>query len=91
MRSLREQYSLLDKPLSHLCESAAKVNVKNCMYTPTEGEYVEESDSLDQAVHQLVMGHHQSLLVTRDKEIVGVLRLTDVFKAICEGMKECEL
>jgi len=63
--------------------------VKNFMYTPTEGEYVEESASLNEAIHQLIMGHHQSLLVTRKKQIVGILRLTDVFKEVFEVMKTC--
>ena len=65
--------------------------VKDIMYTPTEGEYVEEKASLGEAIHQLVMGHHQSLLVTKEDEIVGILRLVDVFKEICEGIKACEL
>jgi CBS domain-containing protein len=48
--------------------------------------------TLDQAIHQLVVGHHQSLLVTKDgKEIVGILRLTDVFQEISERIKECGL
>jgi len=61
------------------------------MYTPTEGEYVEEDASLDVAIHRLVMGHHQSLLVTRGKKIVGILKLTDVFAEIFQTMKACEL
>ena len=42
------------------------------------------------AVMQLVMGRHISLLVTREKEILGILRLTDAFAAIFHTMKECE-
>jgi hypothetical protein len=37
------------------------------------------------------MGRHQSLLVTRDEEIVGILRLTDVFMEIFRLMRICEL
>jgi hypothetical protein len=33
------------------------------------------------------MGHHQSLLVTRDKDIVGILRLTDVFNEVFQRME----
>jgi hypothetical protein len=40
---------------------------------------------------QLVTGRHLSLLVTIDKKIVGILRLTDVFAAIFHAMKECEI
>jgi CBS-domain-containing membrane protein len=61
------------------------------MHTPTEGEYVRQDASLDVAIHQLIIGQHQSLLVT-DKagEIVGILRLTDVFAAVFHKLKECK-
>jgi CBS-domain-containing membrane protein len=42
------------------------------------------------AVMQLVTGHHISLLVTRNKEIIGILRMTDVFAAVYHTMKESE-
>ena len=61
------------------------------MQTPSEGEFIEQEASLEMAVMQLVMGHHFSLLVTRGKEIVGILRLTDAFAAIFHIMKECEI
>jgi len=38
-----------------------------------------------------VMGHHQSLLVTREGEIVGVLILTDVFKEVFQTMEARKL
>jgi len=45
---------------------------------------------MDEAIHQLVLGHHQSLLVTgKDGDIVGILRLTDVFSTISQSMYEC--
>jgi predicted transcriptional regulator len=37
------------------------------------------------------MGHHQSLLVTRDGGIVGILRLTDVFKEVFQMIKTCSI
>ena len=91
LKSMLEQFALWDKPIEVVCRKAAKVKVKDFMYTPTEGEYVKENASLGEAIHQLVMGHHQSLLVTREEEIVGILRLTDVFKHIFQTMKTCEL
>jgi len=83
-----EQYRFWDTPLSDLCQRAVKLKVGDIMYTPSEGEYIKENDSMDEAIHRLHIGQHQSLLVTRDGTIVGILRLTDVFAAICEGMKE---
>ena len=61
------------------------------MQTLSEGEFIDREASLEMAVMQLVMGHHISLLVTRDKEIIGILRLTDAFAAIFHMMKECEI
>ena len=94
LKSLREQFSLFDKPIEEICQKAALLKVKNIMYTPTEGQYVKENDSLDVAIHRLVMGHHQSLLVTKNgdiKNIVGILRKTDVFMEICGVIKSSSL
>ena len=91
LKSMIEKFALWDKPLTDICSKAAGLKVKDIMYTPTKGEYVEEDASLGEAIHQLVMGHHQSLLVTRGKKIVGILRLVDVFGRICEAMKTCRL
>ena len=91
LQSLREQFSLLEMPFEDACRKAAQAKVKKFMYSPSEGEYVEEDASLDVAIHRLVMGHHQSLLVTRGEKIVGILKLSDVFAEIFQTMKACEL
>jgi CBS domain-containing protein len=88
-KSILEKFGLFAGPLDDICRKAGERNVKEFMYTPTEGEYVSEDASLDVAIHQLIVGRHQSLLVTRNKKIVGVLRLTDVFAAVYHKMKEC--
>ena len=91
LQSLREQFSLLERPFDDACRKAAQAKVKEFMHTPSEGEYGDEDATLDVAIHRLVMGHHQSLLVTRDNKIVGILRLTDVFAEVFQTMKTCEL
>ena len=91
LKKMMDQFSLWNKPLDDICKKASSTKVKDFMYTPTEGEYIEESATLDQGIHQLIVGHHQSLLVTREKEIVGILRVTDVFKEICNIIKTCEI
>ena len=88
IKSMIAQYGLWQKPLDDICRKAAQIKVKDIMYTLTEGEYIEEDASFDEAIHQLVMGHHQSLLVTRAGKIVGILRLTDVFGEICDVIRE---
>jgi CBS-domain-containing membrane protein len=61
--------------------------VENFMKAPTEGEFVDLEAPLKQAIHQLIVGHHFSLLVTQERRIVGILRLTDVFAAVFHMMK----
>jgi len=91
VHKMRAQWLMKAKPLKDLCSKASQLKVEDFMQTPSEGEFIEEEASLEMAVMQLVMGHHISLLVTRDQEIIGVLRLTDAFAAIFHTMKECEI
>jgi CBS domain-containing protein len=88
--SMLETYKLFDKPLDDICRKAGLEKVSKYMHRPTEGEYIAEDDSLDRAIHLFVVGHHQSLLVTRGEKIVGLLRLTDVFAAVFHAMKNCQ-
>ena len=83
MKGILEQYELWYEPLKDICGKGGKQKVKDVMHTPTAGEYVKETANLGEAIHLLIMGYHQSLLVTKDKNIIGILRLTDVFKEIC--------
>jgi CBS domain-containing protein len=87
--SILEKFGLFAGPMEDICRKAGEKNVKEFMYTPTEGEYVSEDATLELAIHQLIIGRHQSLLVTRNEKIVGILRLTDVFAAVFHRMKEC--
>jgi CBS domain-containing protein len=66
---------------------ASRLKVEDCMQTPTEGERIDERASLETAIHHLTTGKHLSLLVTRGRDIVGLLRLSDVFAAVFHAMK----
>ena len=61
------------------------------MSKPTPGEYIEEDASLDEAIHLLVMGRYQSLLVKKGDSITGILRMSDVFKGICDKVRTCSI
>jgi len=89
MKSMLKDQHLFVGPLEDMCRKAGEQSVKRHMHTPSEGEYIEEEASLDEAIHQLVLGNHQSLLVTRQGAITGILRLTDVFAAVYHTMREC--
>jgi CBS domain-containing protein len=91
MSSMLEKFSLWDTPIQDICKKSMGLKVTSFMYVPSEGEYVEENATLTDAIHHLVMGHHQSLLVTKEDKIVGILRLTDVFREVTQIVKSCSL
>jgi CBS domain-containing protein len=91
LKSMMENLHFCDASLMDMCGRAAKIKVKDFMYSPAEGEYVEADASLCEAIHQLVLGHHQKLLVVKDGGIVGILRLTEIFTRIFGMMQQCEI
>ncbi len=89
LASLLENYSLWDESLEELVGKAAKLKVKDMMYAPSEAEFVEEDAPAAEAVHQFLLGCHQSLLVLKDGDVTGIVRLSDIFNLVCEiGVKK---
>lgn len=91
IKPMLEQCRFWEQPLIDICKEAGKLKVKRLLHAPAEGEYVDENASLAEAIHQLSLEHHQSLLVTRGKKIVGILRQKDMFKEVVETLSVCEL
>ena len=91
LESIARQHGLWSTPLEGLCRSSTRLRVKEIMHAPDQGEYIEEDSPVTKALHHLVMGCHHSLLVTdKQHEIVGVLRLTDVFSLVCQTLQDCD-
>ncbi len=91
IKSMMEKYGLWQVDLDAICGRVARKKVKDVMYRPTEEEKIEANATIGEALHNLIIGHHQSLLVTKDSKIVGILRLVDVFKLLCERVKKCRI
>ena len=85
--SMEKGVGLWNKPLTNLIEKAATVTVRNLIREFAEGETVDVDDSLDTALHRLITGRFQSLLVTSNGEIVGILRLTDIYEEISKRLR----
>ena len=88
LKSMMQWYSLWGESFSDRCQKVVNMTVKECVHSPRRDEFIKETETLETAVHQLVMGRHRSLLVTRDNNITGVLRLSDVFQQIAQTSKE---
>ena len=91
LKTMLEQGALWKNPLKDICSKAGSFKVKTFMYTPTEGEYIEASASINDVIHRLIIGEHHSLLVTKGPDILGVVRLTDVFELIHLRLKALHL
>ena len=86
LSSLVDKYHLWHESIDALVEKSAKTPVKDIMYTPSRGEYVNIEAPISEAVHQFIIGCHQSLLVVEKKRVVGILRLADLFDMVCDIM-----
>ena len=91
LSSVMNMHSLWVDPLSGICAKAEDIKVKDFMVTLTEGEFIDEKAPLKEGMHMMVIGHHHSLLVTRNGNIVGVLRLTDAFNHVNDLIKRCDV
>jgi len=90
-KAMIESFKLWQDPLDQLCEKAAKTKIKAFMVTPKENEMIEPDAPLGEGIHQLVLGHHQSLLVTKDQQVVGVFRLTDAVEVVSNAILNCKI
>ncbi len=84
LSSLVDTLGLWDETMEELVAKAGQQTVKDIMYTPYQGEYVAKDAPIAEAVHQFILGCHQSLLVVDADEVVGILRLADIIDIVYE-------
>ena len=89
IKSMLEDKALWAQPLEFVCERATTLKVRDFVEAPSEDEYIDENATLGEAIHQLVVYPYHSLLVTSGDEVVGILRLSDVFTKVCDEIKTC--
>lgn len=87
IRDMIEIKALWVEPLQLICSRAAGLKLSSFIQAPAEDEYIDENATLGEATHRLVVCPYLSLLVTGGEEVVGILRLSDVFSKICEMIK----
>lgn len=83
--SLQRRFEQWPADLTRMCQEAARIRVRDAMVPVKES--VDEGASLTEAIRMLVVGHWQSLLVTREGEVVGILRLSDVFEEVADRIR----
>lgn len=86
--AMEASHRFAGRSLKEICAAPAAMKVEKFMKATTAGEYVDENASIESVIPQFVHGAHLSLLVTSNSEIVGILRLADVFAAVFHAMEE---
>ena len=88
--SMIDRYDLWKAPLNETCRTASGVRIGAITSSPLAGEFIEAEASIIQAVHQLIIGQDQSLIVTSKGKTVGILLLCDVFQKVGEQIRACK-
>jgi CBS-domain-containing membrane protein len=86
LKSMVDKYNLFKEPFDEACNRAAQLTIEKIMYSPKASDYIDKDDNLGVAIHRLVLGCHQSLLVRDGGRVIGILRLTDIFAAAAAVM-----
>ncbi len=79
---------MLESETMDLCELAAHIKVRDVCVPGTIN--IAEDASLMEALRLMNKHNTLSLLVTRQGNVTGILRLSDVFDTVCENLRECE-
>lgn len=88
MKAVKD-FNLWREPMYDLCQRGSGLTVSGIMHIPENHEYVQEDDSLEQALHRYVMDVHQPLIVKKGDEVTGILRFGDLFEMIRKSMLAC--
>lgn len=89
-KSIRD-LNLWMEPTKTICERGSRLLVSEIMHTPEKTEFIQETDTLEKALHLYVMNVHQPLIVKNGTEYTGVLRFGDVFEVLRKDLLNCTL
>jgi CBS domain-containing protein len=85
--SMMGHMSLWTDSFEDLCQRARSTRVEDVMRPVTES--ISENAPLPEALHQIIVCQSLSLLVTQGSDVVGILRLSDLFTAVTQAIRGC--
>lgn len=84
-----EKHQLWTSPLSSLCTERSNLAVEKFMTAFEESDYIDAGATPGEAIHALMISNKLSLMVTEGDEVIGILRLCDIFDVASRVMREC--
>jgi len=91
VRSMKDDYRLWQDPLGDLCRKAGDIRIESMLNVPGPTQSVKIEDNINTAFHLFATARHDSLYVMDGERIVGLLRFSDVYAAICRVIKACNI
>ncbi|MFH0766137.1 MAG: CBS domain-containing protein [Calditrichota bacterium] len=85
INSMMENYRFWQDDLTDICRRAQTIKVKDVM-KPVDVS-IDENSNLAEALHRFILENTLSILVSRGREIVGILRMSDLFTEISNYVK----
>ena len=86
---LREELRLDDASVENVYSFSdiLQMKVEDFMKALADNDFIDEKTSVATAAHQMSVRNRLTMLVTCEKEVVGILRLSDVFTAVLNALK----
>ena len=82
-----EGYEAWDQPLANLAAKVRNVRAKEMVRALSKDEYIDEDESLNEALVRLIDRRCLSLIAMRGRETAGILRVVDVFQCVCDALR----
>jgi CBS domain-containing protein len=84
--SMMKHYELWDEDIFDTYSQVSQIKAGSVMNPVTES--ISYDASLQQAVHMIIKWHTLSMLVRQNNEIIGIIRLSDIYNEVTNIIKE---
>jgi len=82
--SMMKNFELLQDDLDEIRRRTKTIKIKEVMRPMTE--HVDVNDTINEAIHKIIMWQVLSCLVTKGDKVVGILRLSDLFDEVSKNI-----
>ena len=82
--SMMKNFDLLQDDLDDIRNRTKTIKIKEVMRPMTE--QVDVNDTINEAIHKIIMWQVLSCLVTKGDKVVGILRLSDLFDEVSRSI-----
>ena len=84
MTSMMKNFDLLQDDLDDVLNRTKTIKMKDVMRPMTE--QVDVNDTINEAIHKIIVWEILSVLVTKSGIVVGILRLSDLFDEVSKNI-----